>query len=121
MTEHTKIDHSMDNLDGTGANAPGPVVLDKSRPRSEKMATNKVECNACPVLCQITEGRSGACDRWANHDGQLVRLDPVVLMRRLDDSGQAARPRFLTRPIIAVTVPPGATHCLKITPNMVWA
>jgi 6-hydroxynicotinate reductase len=43
---------------------------------------DKVECNACPVLCKITVGRSGACDRYANIDGLLTRVDPVVLMRR---------------------------------------
>ncbi len=42
----------------------------------------KLECNACPVLCQITEGRSGACDRYANVNGVLTRVDPVLLMPR---------------------------------------
>ncbi|MBF24043.1 6-hydroxynicotinate reductase [Neopusillimonas maritima] len=91
MTEHTKIDHSMDNLDDTTSSTSGPTVLEKSKPRSEKMASNKVECNACPVLCQITDGRTGACDRWGNEDGNLVRIDPVILMRRLDDTGLATR------------------------------
>ena len=45
-------------------------------------AAGKIECNACPVLCQITDGRSGACDRYANVAGELVRVDPVVLMSR---------------------------------------
>jgi hypothetical protein len=58
-----------------------PMVLDKSRP-PPRMASDKVECNACPVLCQISAGRSGACDRYANVDGELVRVDPVLLMRR---------------------------------------
>ena len=44
----------------------------------------KIECDACPVLCQITEGRSGACDRYANVGGQLTRVDPVLLMGRAD-------------------------------------
>jgi 6-hydroxynicotinate reductase len=44
--------------------------------------TDKVECDACPVLCKITEGRSGACDRYANVDGVLTRVDPIVLMQR---------------------------------------
>jgi hypothetical protein len=43
-------------------------------------AAGKIECDACPVLCQITEGRSGACDRYANVGGVLTRVDPVVLM-----------------------------------------
>jgi hypothetical protein len=47
-----------------------------------KAQAGKIECNACPVLCQITEGRAGACDRYANVEGRLVRVDPVVLMSR---------------------------------------
>jgi hypothetical protein len=81
MTEHTKVDHSMENIDALEATTPGPTVLEKSLPRSARMASNKVECNACPVLCQISEGRTGACDRWGNVGGVLTRIDPVVVMR----------------------------------------
>ena len=42
----------------------------------------KIICNACPVLCNISEGRSGACDRYANLQGVLTRLDPLVLVQR---------------------------------------
>ena len=42
----------------------------------------KIICNACPVLCNISEGRSGACDRYANVHGVLTRLDPLVLVQR---------------------------------------
>ena len=41
-----------------------------------------VRCDACPVLCRIRPGRSGACDRYANVDGELVRVDPVVVLQR---------------------------------------
>jgi 6-hydroxynicotinate reductase len=41
-----------------------------------------IVCDACPVLCRISRGRSGACDRYANIDGALTRVDPLVLMRR---------------------------------------
>jgi 6-hydroxynicotinate reductase len=57
-------------------------VLDHAvpnRPLSEK----KIECNACPVLCQISDGRTGACDRWGNVGGVLTRVDPVVLFRKV--------------------------------------
>jgi 6-hydroxynicotinate reductase len=47
---------------------------------------SKIECNACPVLCQITEGRSGACDRYANLQGVLTRLDPIILLKRDETS-----------------------------------
>jgi hypothetical protein len=60
--------------------AAEPVVVAAKPP--EKMAANKVLCDACPVLCQISEGRLGACDRWGNVGGKLTRMDPVVLMKR---------------------------------------
>jgi 6-hydroxynicotinate reductase len=39
-----------------------------------------VRCDACPVLCRIRPGRPGACSRYANDGGRLVRTDPVVLL-----------------------------------------
>jgi len=54
--------------------------------RSQKFgaaeADGIVRCDACPVLCRIRPGRAGACSRYANVDGALVRTDPVVLMQR---------------------------------------
>ena len=44
-----------------------------------------VRCDACPVLCRIRPGRAGACDRYANVNGDLVRTDPVVLLERAID------------------------------------
>jgi hypothetical protein len=77
MTPHTKGD----GLPGPEENRPH-LGIERAAPRNEHMATNKVECNACPVLCQISVGRAGACDRYANQDGVLVRLDPVVWLRQ---------------------------------------
>ncbi|THH38129.1 6-hydroxynicotinate reductase [Aliishimia ponticola] len=44
----------------------------------------KIRCDACPVLCYIADGRSGACDRYANHGGDLVRLDPLTIVEMSD-------------------------------------
>ncbi len=52
----------------------------------------KIRCDACPVLCYIAEGRSGACDRYANHDGQLVRLDPLTIIENAVERGTDAVP-----------------------------
>ena len=38
----------------------------------ERPPSGKIICNACPVLCQISEGRTGACDRWGNFNGKLT-------------------------------------------------
>ncbi len=49
---------------------------------------DKIRCMACPVLCFIRNGMTGACDRYANHDGALVRVDPHILLQRtLDHEG----------------------------------
>ena len=48
-----------------------------------------VRCDACPVLCRIRPGRSGACARYANDQGRLVRTDPLVLIERtVDQNGK---------------------------------
>jgi hypothetical protein len=72
------------------ASDDAPAVV-KSRP-PERMASNKIQCDACPVLCQISEGRLGACDRWGNVGGALKRMDPVVIMKRPDLAVVAADP-----------------------------
>src|ERR1700734_1413810 len=91
MTEDTKVDFGAERVDGETASTPGPTVLEKAAPRSERMASNKIECNACPVLCQISVGRTGACDRYANSDGRLIRVDPVVFVSRTLAAGENAQ------------------------------
>jgi 6-hydroxynicotinate reductase len=46
-----------------------------------------IRCDACPVLCRIRPGRAGACDRYANQDGHLVRVDPVLLLEKAVETG----------------------------------
>jgi hypothetical protein len=95
MTEHTKTDGL------PGMDVPTvPQVLERARPRNERMAGDKIECNACPVLCQISPGKTGACDRYANHEGTLVRVDPVVLLRRTLAADSAAVVSFADRPAL---------------------
>ena len=52
MTEHTKTD-GLPGMDTPTV----PQVLERARPRNERMAADKIECNACPVLCQISAGQ----------------------------------------------------------------
>jgi hypothetical protein len=48
-----------------------------------------VTCDACPVLCRIRPGKTGACDRYGNVDGRLTRMEPfVVLERALEQDGR---------------------------------
>ena len=56
------------------------------------MNDDAIRCDACPVLCYIKPGRTGACDRYGNREGQLVRLDPQVVLDRALTQGDALVP-----------------------------
>ena len=103
--EHTKTDGLGDLPPALGTMPPTTPLADwRAAPRNERMAAHKIECNACPVLCQISEGKAGACDRYANHAGVLVRVDPVLLMRRRLDT--AAAPDNALVPFLADVAAP---------------
>jgi hypothetical protein len=52
----------------------------------------KIRCDACPVMCYIAEGRAGACDRYANEGGELVRLDPFTVLEATREGDGALVP-----------------------------
>jgi hypothetical protein len=59
--------------------------------RSEKFGQSEgegiIRCDACPVLCRIRPGRAGACSRYANENGQLVRTDPALTLAHAVEKG----------------------------------
>lgn len=91
-TGHTRVDPVPEDIDPALSLTAGPTVLESASPR--RVAANKVLCEACPVSCQISEGRTGACDRYGNVDGVLTRVDPMIVteQRTSSDQGQV----FLT-------------------------
>ena len=56
------------------------------------MSDDKIRCDACPVMCYIRPGLTGACDRYANESGLLVRVDPHVLLDRTLEAGGRVAP-----------------------------
>jgi 6-hydroxynicotinate reductase len=56
------------------------------------VSDDAIRCDACPVLCYIKPGRTGSCDRYGNVDGQLVRLDPHVVLDRALERGESIVP-----------------------------
>ncbi len=52
------------------------------------MTAEKIRCDACPVLCYIRDGALGACDRYGNRNGELIRIDPHILLERTIESGR---------------------------------
>lgn len=55
----------------------------------ESAVNGKIRCDACPVMCYISDGKSGACDRYANVGGDLVRVDPLTILEHsLSEGGK---------------------------------
>ncbi|MFA6153933.1 6-hydroxynicotinate reductase [Mesorhizobium sp.] len=53
----------------------------------EKLLAEKIRCDACPVMCYIADGRTGACDRYGNVSGRIVRMDPLTILDHAAESG----------------------------------
>ena len=96
-------------LDTTGAQSE-PSIRIQTKPTAPLMAweliltgtpaadaalndpDDRIRCDACPVMCVIRPGQAGACDRYANRGGALVRVDPhVILSRTIADNGRVVR------------------------------
>ena len=67
--------------------------LRRRRPR--RVRQEKIRCLACPVMCYIADGNSGACDRYANEGGKIVRCDPLTLLDRRVKKGDRVKPFLL--------------------------
>lgn len=92
-----------------GADGAQPAAVAATTPGTdETLLAGRLECLACPVCCKISEGRNGACDRYANQGGMLVRLDPLLVLRRTltgDESGLVAFAPGNARKLLAAGVP----------------
>ncbi|WP_225026196.1 6-hydroxynicotinate reductase [Xinfangfangia pollutisoli] len=58
----------------------------------DRPSAEKIRCDACPVMCYIAPGQTGACDRYGNLAGRIVRSDPLVLLSRALEGGQRIVP-----------------------------
>jgi hypothetical protein len=63
-----------------------------------------VTCDACPVLCRIRAGKTGACDRYGNVGGRLTRMDPLTVLTRSPDAVRFAGDDWAGNPIAAKDV-----------------
>jgi len=85
-------------MSDTKAPTPGELSLrDRTRAMgSREEGSDVVRCDACPVICRIRPGRSGACGRYANEQGRLARTDPLVLAERVVDEDGKMVPFLIT-------------------------
>src|SRR5215813_13582858 len=66
-----------------------------------------VTCDACPVLCRIRPGRTGACDRYGNIEGALTRMDPMVIASRAAEKPGGLVPFLSAGEWNGTLLPPG--------------
>ena len=53
-----------------------------------------IRCDACPILCRIRPGKEGACARYANDDGVLIRCDRLLLAQQVvEEPAQLTAPQ----------------------------
>jgi hypothetical protein len=57
-----------------------------------KVVAEKIRCDACPVMCYIAEGRTGACDRYGNEGGKIVRMEPLRILEHAEAVSGAVVP-----------------------------
>ncbi len=63
-----------------------------SNSEQKNTTAEKVNCDACPILCRINPGKTGSCDRYGNVDGKLKRMDPVIFTQKAVDGNEALVP-----------------------------
>jgi hypothetical protein len=83
----------------------GPAGPDAAALEEAKRAEpGIVTCDACPVLCRIRPGKTGACDRYGNIDGRLARMDPLTVLTRTPELVRFADAGWSGNPIAAQDV-----------------
>ncbi|EHI97717.1 4Fe-4S ferredoxin iron-sulfur binding domain-containing protein [Clostridium sp. DL-VIII] len=79
------------------------------------VSEKSVVCSSCPIQCHVKEGFTGACKRYTNENGTLVRNRALVIN---NDKVSEINPKLAT-PIIT-GVGAGTTYpCLRPAPHIV--
>ncbi len=81
----------------------------------EQPAEQSVTCSSCPVQCRVPAGHTGACKRYTNEGGKLVRNRKLVIQ---NDFVSQADPKLGTPVITAVGA--GTNYpCIRPAPHIV--
>jgi len=64
---------------------------------ADKTEDGSVLCTNCGVKCRIPEGKAGACKRFVNEDGALVRTRPLQIPQ---NTGVAKEKILTTHPVV---------------------
>ena len=60
----------------------------------------KIQCESCPICCRILPGNTGACQRFVNMDGSLVRNIPLQRYEDVQDLVGEDHEEIIRKPLI---------------------
>ncbi|MFO8088805.1 MAG: 4Fe-4S binding protein, partial [Desulfatiglandaceae bacterium] len=63
-------------------------------------APGAVICDACPIACQVKEGFTGACHRYRNVGGRLVRVTPLHSFEKVENIVGPEPLEIIRKPIV---------------------
>lgn len=67
---------------------------------TDTLPATAVECDACPIKCWIQPGYEGACRRYINKNGQLIRHTLIHTYADVADTVGEDSPEAIRRPLI---------------------
>ncbi len=59
-----------------------------------------IECDACPIKCWINSGYIGACYRYRNEDGRLIRITPLHSFEDVAQTVGPDPPEHIRKPVV---------------------
>jgi len=59
-----------------------------------------MQCDACPIECRIRDGNLGACQRYRNENGKLVRVTPLYPFSKVQDTVGPDPAEAIRKPLI---------------------
>lgn len=75
----------------------------------EIMPQDAIECDACPIKCWINAGQVGACQRYRNDAGRLVRLTPLHTFEEVEQT-VGPDPKEVIRKPVVTAIGSGTTY-----------
>ncbi|MBP8864939.1 MAG: 4Fe-4S binding protein [Acetobacterium sp.] len=83
-------------------------------PKTSPMA-DAVVCSSCPIQCKVPLGATGACRRYRNVDGKLIRNRALVIEAKRQESAD----ELIRKPVITAVGAGTNYPCSKPAPHIV--
>jgi len=110
---------SIDPVTCTYCNVCFRVCPEKAIIATDDVPETSVECDACPIKCKVPVNALGACQRYLNDGGVLVRTTPAHAFDAVKDIVGPEPGENIRKPIITA-IGSGTTYpCCKPAPGIV--